>query len=898
MSANLNPEQCAAVEAREGFWEVHAAPGAGKTRVIVARYQRLVESGIKPDEIISFTFARSAAAEMRGRAKASRGGFTTFHAFALRLLLAERSSLPFQLAENPVAENGWTRRTLGDILKGVPTASYRQAKQFISLKKRAGIPPAQAIALSEDFVEAELAQVYAEYERRSREAGVLDFDSMMLEAVRLLEENVSVRARWQYRFVQLDEAPDTDNCQPPGTMVRKVIGPARGKGAERLIPTEDVPIETLRDGDHVVAWKRRWAILIKKTEAISVSMRHFDGHLLKIKCGDKETRLTPDHQLYAIMNGNGEDSYIVYLMYRKDMGFRVGQCALRYSKDTRRKPMGGPGARFVDEKAERGWILRIEKEKYTSRAWEQIISCKYSIPCATFGLGRTRGARRFVRMKTAELVFNNVLSRGTECLIDHGLSFDHPLYTRDEKGRKKAPFKRYFETAAMNLVPILMSLPSTETCKRVVIDSVERVAYSGPVYSLNVPTYHTYVADGLVVKNCQWRMVQRHSERHGNVFAVGDVNQSIYGFRGAAPDRFLSFREMFPGARTLYLSTNYRSSPQIVRFCQEIAPVRTGLVEQLKSATGDGPEPEILAFENPQHEAWGILERTEDPEHVAILVRTNRQIAALEQECLKRGMLYRLLGKTGFWSRREIQDALAFLRFAVWPLDDDALRRIILSPYKHFKYLSKAFLEGLEKPLWASLRSAERQGNLAPYQRKAVDHLTEIVRALFPGVDYKSLSVSEQTDVVLGRTAMLDYYASEEEPDEQADNSALDNLDELQRIAGSFSKLDEFLEHTKQCENAAKNGKGLTISTIHSAKGREWDTVFVAGVTDGILPHKRGDWEEERRLFYVACSRAARRLVVTYYGEPSMLIADRAPKFRPSQSVGLQISADSTTRVN
>src|SRR5208337_3781846 len=310
-------------------------------------------------------------------------------------------------------------------------------------------------------------ELWEEFEIEKQKNSVVDFDDMIHLCVRRMRTD----ERWlavlhrQFDHVLMDEVQDTNQCHPPGTLVRKYIGYKNRKAL-----TFEVPIEQLKAGDMVVAWRRRWGKLTAKGSPVKVGKRWYEGDLIEVTCGENTVRMTPDHRVYAMLNGDGEDSYVVYLMWRKGYGYRVGQCALRYCQDTKHKSLGGVGARFVEEKANRGWILRVCKTKQESRAWEQIISCRYGIPTTQFEPSNGEQHQKYITT-----VFANVAGRGEECLVDCKFLAAYPLFLRETDGKRKLPSKRYFETRAVNLIPGLMSLPSTKPNTQVRIDAVKRV---------------------------------------------------------------------------------------------------------------------------------------------------------------------------------------------------------------------------------------------------------------------------------------------------------------------------------------------------------------------------------------------------------------------------------------
>jgi DNA helicase-2/ATP-dependent DNA helicase PcrA len=212
----LNTEQTDAVLAHEGAFAVISGPGSGKTQVLVSRYNRLIESGVDPQDILALTFTAEAARNMRTRAKAKEStaerpsGFRTFHSLALSFAQIERGHFPYTLASFPLA--------VEDGLYAVEAVrkyrvNYKDLRTYISHQKRKRIAPDQAIADAADQKQINLAMAYRMYDQQCCKHGVLDFDSLIVEMVNLLESNAGVRGRWQYKFVQTDESQDSDWLQ-------------------------------------------------------------------------------------------------------------------------------------------------------------------------------------------------------------------------------------------------------------------------------------------------------------------------------------------------------------------------------------------------------------------------------------------------------------------------------------------------------------------------------------------------------------------------------------------------------------------------------------------------------------------------------------------------------------
>lgn len=374
----------------------------------------------------------------------------------------------------------------------------------------------------------------------------------------------------------------------------------------------------------------------------------------------------------------------------------------------------------------------------------------------------------------------------------------------------------------------------------------------------------------------QRRLVQLISEKHGNVFFIGDPSQSLYEWRGAAPTNMLDFPEHFPGGQFLYLGRNYRSTRSIVDFCKEIAPIKGGLTDRLCTENEQGAPPSFIQYGSDLEEADKTLAAIRIPERSAILARTNRQLASFENMCIEGGIRYKLLGKSGFWQQDEVRNLVAFADFLKFPADS-AFTRILRTPYPFTRFIQKQEL----LTALVNERESRGDGSLLYYlldkiflhreqQREAVSRFQHTLRAL--QAECRGVSVENAMNTVVNRTDILNYYGDEEESD-AVDNSAVDNVNEVVRIARRFSTLEDFTRHAHRAIGASRNRKGLTLSTIHQAKGKEWDSVNVVGVSDGLLPHKNGTPEEEARIFFVACSRAAKRLQISFVGKASPFIA-------------------------
>jgi DNA helicase-2/ATP-dependent DNA helicase PcrA len=372
----------------------------------------------------------------------------------------------------------------------------------------------------------------------------------------------------------------------------------------------------------------------------------------------------------------------------------------------------------------------------------------------------------------------------------------------------------------------------------------------------------------------QWRLVKLVSELHGNVFAVGDEEQLIYEWRGAEADGLTKFQQRFPGCRSIFLFRNYRSTKEIVEFCKKFAPKKSELIDRMVSEVGYGDAPKVVKFGSDSAEATGTLNSILFPEKTAVLTRTNRQLARFENACIDRGIKYNLLGKSGFWTQPEVKYVLAYMQASIFPTDA-AVATIIQSPYRETKYLKKkdllAALKGSTEPYIRRMASQEVLGQFEPGQQDNIRRTQRFIQS------FKTVLATTPSKVmqdVLDRADVRVYYETEEEGD--GDNDAIENINELSKVAGRYNTVPDFLDHARRAIAASRKSKQprLSLSTVHQAKGKEWDNVFVCGVNHEVLPHKRGQLMEERRIFYVACTRAAKTLTVSFFGVPSVFLKD------------------------
>jgi DNA helicase-2/ATP-dependent DNA helicase PcrA len=365
-----------------------------------------------------------------------------------------------------------------------------------------------------------------------------------------------------------------------------------------------------------------------------------------------------------------------------------------------------------------------------------------------------------------------------------------------------------------------------------------------------------------------------------NICCVGDDDQSIYGWRGAEVDNILRFEKDFPGAKVIRLERNYRSTGHILAAASHLIAHNEGrLGKTLRSESEPGEKVLVTAAWDSEEEARIIGEEIEtlqrsghSLDEIAILVRASFQMREFEDRFVTLGLPYRVIGGPRFYERAEIRDALAYLRCVNSEADDLAFERIVNVPKRGLgdatiKLLhDRARADGV--PLMPATRAVVATDDLKAKPRQALRDLL----AAFDRwrVQRDSLPHTELAEIVLDESGYTEMW----QKDRSADAAGrLENLKELVRSMEEFENLQGFLEHISLVMDAdgGSDGDKVSIMTLHSAKGLEFDTVFLPGWEEGLLPHQRSldeegraGLEEERRLAHVGMTRARRRAKIYF----------------------------------
>jgi len=376
----------------------------------------------------------------------------------------------------------------------------------------------------------------------------------------------------------------------------------------------------------------------------------------------------------------------------------------------------------------------------------------------------------------------------------------------------------------------------------------------------------------------QEELIRLLAGTRNNVCVVGDEDQSIYSWRGARAGNLKRFTQDFPKTKVIRLEENYRSTQKILDAAAAVVKNNSDRLGKMLTATlGSGDELRFFEAQDATAEAEFVageissLIRNDPDARVAVLFRTGAQSRSFEEVLRRLGIRYRVVGGFSFYERAEVRNALAYIRLLPHPEDDVALLRVLNVPPRGIGAATVAMLETSARESGKSLWDVISAGEFAT--GKKLSNVLNSFRELIEQMQEEcaSLPPSQLVEAVLGRTGYLDWV---EQQDNLEHTSRAENLRELSNAIAEATKqgqtLEDMLDAAALVADSDEYDPTIPVSlmTLHSAKGLEFDAVFLAGLEDGLLPHTRSassnaEIEEERRLFYVGMTRAKQRLVIS-----------------------------------
>jgi DNA helicase-2/ATP-dependent DNA helicase PcrA len=385
----------------------------------------------------------------------------------------------------------------------------------------------------------------------------------------------------------------------------------------------------------------------------------------------------------------------------------------------------------------------------------------------------------------------------------------------------------------------------------------------------------------------QYMLMKQLAGKYRNLCVVGDPDQSIYSWRFADLRNILSFEKDYPEAKVVFLEQNYRSTKTILEVASDVISANVlRKPKKLWTENEDGTPVTVIESYNAEEEAQSVvneIEKLVSQEQIslkdcAVMYRVNAQSRALEENFLRYGVPYNLVGGTRFYQRQEVKDIIAYLRLTHNPKDNVSLSRIINVPVRGIGQRTLSHLQDWAKGHDTSLFEALRQVShniIASEAKQSIP--TRIIQAL-AGFDAlmaeliarsHELSLSRLLDEILEHTGYREYILDKEDGEER-----WENITELRNVASEYNELDTeealttFLEKVSlvsDIDELDEKADAVTLITLHQAKGLEFPAVFIVGLEEGILPHRKSfddpeQMEEERRLCYVGITRAKKRL--------------------------------------
>ena len=461
-------------------------------------------------------------------------------------------------------------------------------------------------------------------------------------------------------------------------------------------------------------------------------------------------------------------------------------------------------------------------------------------------------------------------------------AYTFATFARDFKSQKIAQIYEEYENSLNNKNAIdfddmlMLTVKLLEQCKEV------RQQYYDRFQHILVDEFQDTNMAQYKLINMLYTNLEPDIPDERSLCVVGDVDQSIYSWRGADYTIILNFQKDFKKTKLIKLEQNYRSTANILNVANAIIENNTERVDKvLYSQKGDGELIDYFEAQDEADEANFIASRIKqdsggDYNRFAILYRTNSQSRALEEACMAAGLPYKIYGGLKFYDRKEVKDIIAYLKLIYNTDDSQSFRRIVNVPKRAIgdttvKNLSD-FADKEDISLFAACQRIEDAVEIPPRTRSKLKDFSELILKFVNAKD--SYSLQDFVTLVIEKTGYLAELQSQNTPESEAD---IENLQELVNVAGEFvpeeadNALGEFLQQValvSDLDGMEDISNNVTLMTLHSAKGLEFPIVFLAGCDEGVFPHQRtfnipSEMEEERRLMYVGVTRAEEKLYLT-----------------------------------
>lgn len=461
-------------------------------------------------------------------------------------------------------------------------------------------------------------------------------------------------------------------------------------------------------------------------------------------------------------------------------------------------------------------------------------------------------------------------------------AYTFATFARDFKSQKIAQIFEEYENTLNNNNAIDFDDMLMLTVKLLEQNAQVRKEYYDRFQHIMVDEYQDtnlaqYKLVNMLYTNCESEIPEERS-----LCVVGDVDQSIYSWRGADYTIIMNFQKDFKNTKLIKLEQNYRSTANILNVANAIIENNTERVDKvLYSNKGEGELIDYFEAQDESDEANFIVSKIKQDgggnyNQYAILYRTNSQSRALEEACMAAGIPYRIYGGLKFYDRKEIKDVIAYLKLIFNPDDSQSFKRIVNVPKRSIGDTTvkrlQDFADREDISLFEAVKRIEEDGEIPPRTRAKLTEFAELIRKFREALP--NYNLREFVTLVIEKSGYLAELQLQNTPESEAD---IENLQELVNVAEEFvaeddnNILGEFLTQVSlvsdidSMDNITNN---VTLMTLHAAKGLEFPIVFLAGMDEGVFPHQRtfnvpAEMEEERRLMYVGVTRAEEKLYLT-----------------------------------
>lgn len=853
----LNPEQRKAATLGKQSSLILSVAGSGKTSTLTTRIAYLIDHlHVPSNKILAVTFTNKAAKEMLGRLdKIGISGKNlwvgTFHGICNRIMRENIHDTGYKKGFNIMDSQeqlSFLKRVMKNHDYDTKTTSPDNIQYYINQQKEHGIR-----ASREEKVSTE-ERIYGFYENACKLDNCVDFSELLLNCYELFLNKAHILDHYAHKFeyILVDEFQDTnklqykwlkqissvhkcifavgddDQCLPKGTMV--------------ATPQGNIAIENIQVGQEIYS-KIGTHMTTKKV--MDKFIKEFEGELINITLENGVTvSSTPEHTWFAgYSKAHCGSTEIVSCHELEDIA--------RYDEIKMSLNYGIPTVPFVSRNAKKNNIIltlcgerRKERTLHTLEFFTNNEAFKTTLKNSGFKLEyNKRDNSGKIRINSAD--YGNLVERAKE--IESLLGDVNIIH------KAKVHSSRINQIWASHILPGMMMIDHEG--KEQIVAKVEKIKAKTTIYDLNIENTHNFFANGICTHN------------------------SIYSFRGAEPQNMKLFLKDFEPVEVIKLEKNYRSYGNILKAANNIiAKNQDRQIKELKTELDDGEK--IFYYEgyNDQEEAGFIAEkikqyrRKQIPfKEMAILYRTNAQSRNLEKALTAHNIPFVIYGGFRFFDRQEVKHAMAYLRLVHNQDDNMAFLRVINFPTRGIGSTTVNKIEQIatEKQisLWQATELIEGKA------REKIEEFKQIIVGLQNTIKKSKLPL--QVERVLEFSGLEDHYKK----DNKEGPERLDNLYELISAAEVFiqeessASIDEFLAFSSLESDINSNKRNDSIDavklmTVHAAKGLEFELVFISGLDDGLFPHGNNTsnpamLEEERRLMYVAVTRAKQYLFLT-----------------------------------